>query len=208
MEIIGTKTTVVFGKVVEIKEGTGAMAGRVINVQLAGKVYNGEKDEDRTIDIAFWNNEDGAQMADRARKAIKEDSYLMVRCSVNNGKYSGQDFKFKGQYVLDTEGDQQTSVTLGYVNHKFDAAKGKMRYFIAVDTYADGVEKTELQGINFSKKKSAAAEKIFAKGDKGVKALLLGFAPTSNVVGDKEYKNIVVYGFELPPYDKQESAEQ
>ena len=197
MEVIGKSNTIVFGKVTEIKDGMGAAAGKVLNVTIKGQVYNGTANEDRTIDVAFWDNSEkgGVNMAERAKKAIKEDSYIMVRCSVSNGKYSGQDFKFRGQYVIDTE-DGKSSVTLGNVTHKLDK-NGKMRYSVPVEVYENGANVTKWQGINFSQKKAAAAEKCFAKDDKAVQAILVGFEPTANVVNGNEYINVVVHSFEL-----------
>ncbi len=197
MEAIGTKNTIVFGKVVEIADGKGAAAGKVTNVTIKGQIWNGSANEDREINVAFWDNSDkgGANMAERA-KIIKEDSYIMARCSVANGKYSGQDFKFKGQYVIDAENDQKTSITLGNVTHKLDS-NGKMRYSVPVESYVNGENVTVWQGVNFTQKKAAAAEKIFAKDDKSVQAILIGFAPETNTVGDRDYTNVVVYQFEI-----------
>ena len=197
MEVIGSKSTIVYGKVVDIRRGTGAAEGRVMNVTLAGQVWNGTANEDKTIEIAFWDNSanDGPNMVSRVEQAIKMDSYIMVRCQVHDGKYTGYDFKFKGQFVIETDTDK-VSVTLGHVTHKLDK-NGKMRYSVPVEVYENGETVTKWYGINFSQKKSAAAEKMFASSDKARQAVLIGFEPQSNIVGDKEYVSIVVYQFEV-----------
>lgn len=196
MEVIGTKNTIVFGKVTEIKPGTGAAESRVVNVSVAGQVWNGTTNEDRTIEVAFWDNSPngGANLVERVNKAIKVGNFIMIRCSVSNGRYTGYDFKFRGQYVIDSE-QGKSSVTIGNVNHKLN--DGKMRYSVPVEVYENGETVTKWQGINFAQKKTDAAEKCFASSDKAVQAVLIGYEPTTNTVGDKEYTNVVVYAFEL-----------
>ena len=196
MEVIGKNTTVVFGKVTDVKDGTGAAAGRVVNVSLTGQVWNGTANEDKTIQVAFWDNSDkgGANLADRARKAIKENAYVMIRCAVSNGKYSAQDFKYNGQYVIETD-NGKTSVTLGNVTHQL--RDGKMRYSVPVEVYENGENVTKWQSVSFTQKKQDGAEKCLARDDKSVKTLLIGYEPTTNTVGDKEYTNLVAYAFEV-----------
>lgn len=194
MEVVGTKYTAVFGKVEEVRKGTGAAEGKVTNVKIAGTVWNGTENEEKTIDVAFWNNESSA-MADRAAKGIKEGAKILILCTVKDGKYTGLRFTYRGQFIIEQEEDRKCSVTIGSVTHKM--RDGKVRFSVPIDDYVDGQNSTKWIGVNFSAKRKDAAEKIFASGEESRLAVLIGFEPEVTEANGTQYTNMVAYQFEL-----------
>lgn len=110
--------SIVLGVVKEVKPGTGAAAGRVMNVKLEGAVYNreNEREEAKVLDIAFWNT-DTSKMADRIEKAkVREGSILTVDVYEKAGKYTGNNFKYKGHWQIPEKGEvKERNVFMGVV---------------------------------------------------------------------------------------------
>lgn len=111
--------TLVGGIVTACREGSGAAEGRVVNVSITGKVWNKEKgvEEDKTLDIAFWNNEERA-LADRVIKAgVGVGSFITALVVIKeDGKASGLNFKYAGLWHFDEDGeDGEMNIFVGPV---------------------------------------------------------------------------------------------
>ena len=192
MEFIGARGTIIVGKVVENTEGTGAGAGKVRNIKLEVNVNGGKK----LVSVAFWNNEN-TNLADRAN-VISVDSYLMVYCTVKEGKYTGYSFAFPGNSIdIEVEGetDNIRQITLSRL-YKNTSASGKTYYGTKIKKYdAENKEVKEIPlFVNFSAKIKERAEKVLASDISTV--ALVSFPIETSVVNDKESNSIVAFSFE------------
>lgn len=101
------------GKVVACNEGAG-----VFNIKLTGNVWNKElqKEERKTVDIAFWNNAK-APLADRAIKAgLGVGAFVSVLCTEKNNRYTAINFKYNGLWKFQkTETSPETNVLIGTI---------------------------------------------------------------------------------------------
>lgn len=115
---INENRSIMLGTVKEVRPGTGAATGKVTHVMLEGAVWNKaeEKEEMKTVDIAFWNTEH-ASMADRIEKAkVHEGSVITVDVYEKDGKYSGNNFKYKGHWQIpETETSKEKNIFMGTV---------------------------------------------------------------------------------------------
>ena len=127
------------GIVDEKRVGTGAAAGRVVNIKLKAKVYdptaNAEKDE--VIDIAFWNS-DVKTLADDANNRLEIGNYVSVLVTENSGKYSAIAFKKQGVWrfseTLDDAGNvasPEANIIIGLVVNGYESEDGS-RYNVSV----------------------------------------------------------------------------
>ena len=107
------------GKVVSVKDGTGAAEGRVLNVTIEGKAWDPDKKEevDKKVQIGFWNNENGSQMRDRAIAAkIAEGVVIMVDASNVGDNYYANQFYYKGAYTIpETAETKEKNIFMGAV---------------------------------------------------------------------------------------------
>jgi len=97
---------IVLGTVKSVKVGKD---GEVVNVQLEGTVWDKDDQVEKTetIDIAFWNN-DEIKNADRVVAAkVSEGSVISVLIHEKDGKVSGNNFKYKGHWVIPARGEQK-----------------------------------------------------------------------------------------------------
>jgi hypothetical protein len=112
---INEKRRIVLGEVISVKPGSNE---NVVNVELKGVLWNTEekKEEEKILSIAFWNN-DTVKMADRIAAAkVKEGSILTVDIYDNDGKISGNNFKYQGHWVIPaTEEAKERNVFMGTV---------------------------------------------------------------------------------------------
>ena len=113
--------TLVAGIVVGCREGSGASAGRVVNVKIRGSVYNPDKkvEEEKTIDVAFWNSEENNRMlADRVIKAgVGVGAFITALVIMKeDNKASGINFKYNGVWNFAASGNQkEINVIVGTV---------------------------------------------------------------------------------------------
>ena len=105
--------TLVAGTVKSVREGSGASAGRVVNVKIEGTVWNKEKsvEEVKTLDIAFWNSDDDGKkkLADRVLKAgIKAGNFITALVVLKeDDKATGINFKYSGLWKFPAHDDQK-----------------------------------------------------------------------------------------------------
>jgi hypothetical protein len=125
------------GIVTEMRPGTGAATGRVLNVKIKGSVYNKEegKEEDQEMEIAFWNSE-LKKLADDANNRLGVGKYVSVLCTEKDGKYSASAFKRQGIWTfpetLDEAGNveaAEANVVIGLIVNGYD---GEGRYAVSV----------------------------------------------------------------------------
>jgi len=130
---INENRRLVLGEVVSVKPST---SGNVVDVELKGYTWNaGEKKrEDQVISISFWNN-DTVKMADRIIAAkVKEKSVIMVDVYEKDGKLYGNEFKYKGHWVIPgTDETKEKNIFMGVVRMTEDAEGRFVRLSMPID---------------------------------------------------------------------------
>ena len=104
MEIISSVYgTIIYGKVIGLKPGTGNAASRLTIVTLNEINENGQIVGGHYIKVLFWNSKNGKQkLSDRARK-LKSGDLISCRVIFDAGIHSkavGFEFKRSGLYTL------------------------------------------------------------------------------------------------------------
>ncbi len=147
------------GIVTEMRPGTGAATGRVVNVKIKANVYDAEKKEEHeeTMDIAFWNS-DTKKLADDANNRLEVGKYVSVLVSEKDGKYSATAFKKQGVWkfaeTLDDEGNvasAEANVLVGLVVNGYESEDGsRYRISMPITTFdADNNPMSEWVSITF-----------------------------------------------------------
>ena len=115
---ISDSKKLLLGKVVSVREGTGAAEGRVLNVTIEAPAWDAEEKKNVTkkVDIGFWNSEN-SNMRDRAIAAkISEDAVIMVDVYEKDGKYYANQFFYKGAYIIpETAESKEKNIFMGTV---------------------------------------------------------------------------------------------
>jgi len=162
---INENRSIMLGTVKEVKPGVGASAGKVVNVVLEGSVWNRdeEKEEIKTVDIAFWNN-DTVDMADRVMKAkVREGSVLTVDVYEKDGKYTGNRFKYNGHWkIAETDENREMNIFMGVVAsmHEYTLEDGRSYVRISMPDENYGSEETEWVTITlWNNEKSNVADR-------------------------------------------------
>ena len=196
MEFVGKKYTILTGKVLEVRPGTGTAEGRVTNVKLSVDTYSAAGPEKKEIDVAFWKNEN-SDMASRAL-VIKKDSIVMIKCSVRDGKYTGWEFGFAGsQMDIEVESNDDNNIrtiTLAYINSKKNGDKTSFSVNVKKWDSEARENKDIRMYVNFSSSKKANAEKVLS--GEGIVAALVSFPPQTNVNNEQEITSFVAFQFE------------
>ena len=147
------------GIISEKRAGTGAAAGRVVNIKLTAKVYDADTkaEKDETMDIAFWNSET-RKLADDANNRLEVGKYVSVLVSEKDGKYSAIAFKKQGVWhfaeTLDDAGNianSEANILIGLVVNGYEAEDGsRYRISMPVTTYDEaGNPSSEWVSITF-----------------------------------------------------------
>ena len=114
MEIISSVYgTIIYGKVIGLKPGTGNAASRLTIVTLSEINENGQIVGGHYIKVLFWNSKNGKQkLSDRARK-LKSGDLISCRVIFDAGIHSkavGFEFKRSGLYTLAMKDEQKTYI--------------------------------------------------------------------------------------------------
>ncbi len=117
MEIISSVYgTIIYGKVIGLKPGTGNAASRLTIVTLNEINENGQIVGGHYIKVLFWNSKNGKQkLSDRARK-LKSGDLISCRVIFDAGIHSkavGFEFKRSGLYTLAMKDEQKTYILHG-----------------------------------------------------------------------------------------------
>lgn len=127
---------VLAGHIKEIREGSGSAAGRVLNIKLAGTRYDKEtsKEVEEVVDIAFWNSDDGQNMAcDKVKSyGLKGGDFLsvlVVRKEDNKAigfgcRFLGGSWSFRG-----AENSRELNIFIGTIANFKEDAKGRFVKF-------------------------------------------------------------------------------
>lgn len=162
MEIISSVYgTIIYGKVIGLKPGTGNAASRLTIVTLNEINENGQIVGGHYIKVLFWNSKNGKQkLSDRARK-LKSGDLISCRVVFDAGIHSkavGFEFKRSGLYTLAMKDEQKT-----YILHDHEGRScnnrltlvdyEKLLDYLTERTYAgDGLQETNLTGLKFTLK--------------------------------------------------------
>lgn len=153
--------TLIAGIVTGCREGSGASAGRVVNVKIRGSVFNPDKkaEEEKTIDVAFWNSEENDRMlADRVIKAgVGVGSFITALVMMKeDNKATGLNFKYGGIWKFPAaDGRKELNVIVGTVSALDEDAEGRfVKASVPVSLGKD--KETEWHKITFWNSEKAA----------------------------------------------------
>ena len=153
--------TLVAGIVKSCREGSGASAGRVVNVKIEGTVYNHDKkvEENKILDIAFWNSEENDRMlADRVIKAgVGVGSFITALVMMKeDNKATGLNFKYSGIWKFPaTEDKKELNVLVGTVTSLDEDPEGRF-VKVSIPVSAGKDKETEWHKITFWNSEKAA----------------------------------------------------
>jgi hypothetical protein len=195
---INDNRRLVLGEVVSVKP---ASSGNVVDVELKGYVWNkgDEKREDQVITISFWNNET-VKMADRIVAAkVKEDSVIMVDVYEKDGKLYGNEFKYKGHWIIPaTDDSKEKNIFMGVVRMTEDPDGRFVRLSMPVDN-RKGEEPTWVNITCWNNEGSPLADRaksiLGEKGGKKAKAVVI-CGENKPYNGNPSY---TAFGFEVLP---------
>lgn len=163
---IDEKREIVLGKITSVKEGTGSVAGKVMNVQIEGTKWEDGAEKPEKMDISFWNGEK-SKLADRVKKAnLKEGDTIMVDVYNNDGKYIGNGFTFNGHVVIPaTEERGERNIFIGVVGSTTEDKDN--RYYKISMPVKNADKETEWVSISFwndeTKQMADRAKKVIRK---------------------------------------------
>lgn len=199
------KTVVTNAEVTAVEFGEN-----VSTLTVSYKVYdkNLEIEVEETESIPFYNSKDKEypQLADRIVKAgIEAGTRISVLFVKKDDKIFGQNFCFgKGRFTLPSE-NMTYNIIQGYVT-RISSGEGRFSVTIPVET---GKDQTDWLSITFWNNETAKmadrASKVIREGD--LVAVLCG-AVKEKTVGEKVYKNLSGYRFEIIRKKEQEEQEQ
>lgn len=209
------KYAVVAGKVKSIRKGTGKAEGKVVNVTLTGTEWDKEaKDNKPTyIDIAFWNSDDGKQLATRIEKAgIREGEYIAALIfPPTDNKATGVDFTRSGHYwTIPQQDKKDLTVFVGTVASLDSYNDGNLTKVSVPVSFKD---ETTWYKINFwnneeqalaDRAKACLAPKEGAEGEKQtyVKAVIVCGEKLTNEERPDDPPSFTGFRFELFPQQK------
>lgn len=150
------------GTIVEKREGTGAAAGRVLNIKIKANVYDSEakQEKEEVMEIAFWNS-DMKKLADDANNRLEVGKYVsvLVTETVKDGKsnYSALAFKKEGVWrfseTLDDAGNvanTEANIIIGLVVNGYRDADERYRVSIPQTVFdAEGNPSSEWIAVTF-----------------------------------------------------------
>lgn len=162
---IDDKREIVLGKVTSVKEGTGSVAGKVMNVQVEGTKWEDGEDKPEKMDISFWNGEK-AKLADRVKKAnLKAGDVVMIDVYNNDGKYIGNAFDFNHIRIPENGERKERNLFLGTVGSMKEDDENRY-YRISMPT-KNADKETEWVSISFwndeTKQMADRAKKVIRK---------------------------------------------
>lgn len=116
------------GIVTEYREGTKNAEGRVVNIKLKGKEWNGKEEVDKVVEVAFWNSNDAdkPQLADNVKKAGLSVGQFITVLAIprdDKDKYTALRFQYSGRWHFPaTENRKEYNIFVGTVStvNKYD----------------------------------------------------------------------------------------
>ena len=157
MEIISSVYgTIIYGKVIGLKPGTGNAASRLTIVTLNEINENGQIVGGHYIKVLFWNSKNGKQkLSDRARK-LKSGDLISCRVVFDAGIHSkavGFEFKRSGLYTLAMKDEQKTYILHGHAEKVIHGKNGYCGIYVPIKRYQNGSFQTVfLRGYRISDK--------------------------------------------------------
>lgn len=207
IENVQGKMSLVAGEVVACREGTGGATGKVVNVKIAGKVWNPNTrtEEDKELDIAFWNDADNNRMlADRITKAKVGVGSFITALVVpkEDGKNAvGVNFKYSGVWTFAPSEDNayETNVIVGTIASMDEDPDGQyVRVSIPVTKDKDTTEWHKITFWNNEKGNLADRAKTCLKPRAdGRKIRAIVVCGQNNPYNDKP--NYTAFRFEIIP---------
>ena len=142
MEIISSVYgTIIYGKVIGLKPGTGNAASRLTIVTLNEINENGQIVGGHYIKVLFWNSKNGKQnLSDRARK-LKSGDLISCRVIFDAGIHSkavGFEFKRSGLYTLAMKDEQKTYILHGHAEKVIHGKNGYCGIYVPIKRYQNG----------------------------------------------------------------------
>ena len=142
MEIISSVYgTIIYGKVIGLKPGTGNAASRLTIVTLNEINENGQIVGGHYIKVLFWNSKNGKQkLSDRARK-LKSGDLISCRVVFDAGIHSkavGFEFKRSGLYTLAMKDEQKTYILHGHAEKVIHGKNGYCGIYVPIKRYQNG----------------------------------------------------------------------
>ena len=142
MEIISSVYgTIIYGKVIGLKPGTGNAASRLTIVTLNEINENGQIVGRHYIKVLFWNSKNGKQkLSDRARK-LKSGDLISCRVVFDAGIHSkavGFEFKRSGLYTLAMKDEQKTYILHGHAEKVIHGKNGYCGIYVPIKRYQNG----------------------------------------------------------------------
>lgn len=131
------------GIVVEKRPGTGAAAGRVVNIKIKGDEYDTAAGANKEVflDVAFWNSE-SRPLADNANSRLEVGNYVSILTNERDGKVFASAFKKQGIWKfaesMDEEGNihSEANIIIGLiVNGTLNEDKTRYRASIPVTVF-------------------------------------------------------------------------
>lgn len=163
----GKYGTVIYGKVLKTKPGTGNAAGRLIIVSLAEINFKGEP-MNRVVKVLCWNSEksEWSQLADKAKKLLP-GQIVTFRVQFDIGdpnKATAFELKKKGTYKLTQENDEEQFIVCGKVV-KTISSDNFFGAYVPVNHYVEKEEVTEWYLVSFFGTVAEKQRSFLGKGD-------------------------------------------
>lgn len=211
------------GVVTEFREGTGNATGRVVNIKLKGKKWDGSKEVDEIADIAFWNNEDSSkpQLADNVKAAGLTVGRFITVLTVprEDGNYSAIRFQYSGAWRFpEKDGRKELNVFVGTIAN-VKAGTGRLYVSIPTQEYNKETRENETiwNGVTFwnNEENPETGAKASNLADRAAKCFVDrndGFKPKAVVVAGENkpyngYDNYTGYSFDMLPEEAYTKAE-
>lgn len=181
--------TVIYGKVVKTKPGSGNASSKLTIISLSEINYE-QKETGRVVKVLCWNSEknEWANLSDKARR-LAPGQIITARVTFDIGdpdKCTAFELKKQGLYKLVTKNNEEQVVVCGKVA-KTISSKNFFGAYIPIETYIEHETKTHWYLVSFFGEQALKQSKYLGKGD------LLFVAGTRKEVnlGGKEFTQIL-----------------
>lgn len=196
---------VITGKVVKLRKGTGKAAGRLLELVVKTEVYDAQEKRaaEKEFSIACWNGEKN-NLADRVEKMkIREDSDVVILAYADTDekggiKYNAIRVGYPGTKFEFGDEESKNTVLFGYVG-SVRRSDNVCSVSISIRDYRDGETCTDWYSVGFfneqdGQQRADNAEKVIKKGDL---ISVFGSAVKEKTIGDKTYRDISGYRFDI-----------
>ena len=185
----GKYGTVIYGKVLKTKPGSGSAAGKLIIVSLAETNYKGES-MDRIVKVLCWNSDKNEwnQLADKAKKLLP-GQIVTFRVQFDIGdpnKATAFELKKKGIYKIIKENNEEQIVVIGKIA-KTVSSDNFFGAYIPVSKYINKEEVTEWYLVSFFGDVAQKQKTFLGKGD----SLFVRGKTKLVTLGDKTFTQVM-----------------